>query len=347
MLLLDTALHLAATIRNRVSSSESMRVRDGTTFQPSSPSDLLDFSGSCIGNNQSFGTGSLVDQSSASQDVQYAEFSMVENRPTAREMNAYQSHNVVETRHRAAPSCNGPPAECTRGDHRQSELYQNSVRPVSDLTGPVTFKSDRAIEGLSSTEIRAGIGAGVWGAVGRAVGSLLGATNLSSSSDIFAGREVPRTFHQEFTSGGKNESGVAVDRGQGRPPTDAELRVIHLSQSSAQSRGPVGCKINADVTTVNCQERDVDDNGPSTGSDDDGMPATTTMPLLSLTPLQPPPDVLAAMGQRRRRSLTPPPDVRAALERARAERERGGVGCSNSQGEDDVETLVGSNGDIM
>lgn len=296
-------------------------MRDRTIFHPSS---LPGFCCSYTEKEQSSSTGRLVDQSTTSQGVQHAEYSMIQSRPTQREIDTCQSHNHVETRHRAAPSVlshTGPLAEFSGANH---ELYENSVRPISDSTQSATFKSERAIEPLPSTNTRAGIGTGVWGAVGRAVGSLLGATNLSSAGNTrtCATREIPGSFHQEIASD-EDCIAMATDRGQGRSLTDAELRAMYLSQRSAQSRDPAGgYKIDDNHTIVDHKGRDVDDNGPTTASNDgdDDIAVTAILPL-SLIPLQPPPDVLAAMGQRRRRSLTPPPDVRQALERARAQRE--------------------------
>lgn len=212
----------------------------------------------------------------------------------------------------------------------------------------------------------AGTGTGIWGVVGRAVSVLLGSAAASSKCRDPWDTTV-KTSRTRLGQGSlSSDEGVtiAVDNypDKRRPPTDEELRAMtsvaqawprpsrppSSSQEGVQEGDGFTGTSQLNVPTMDCtRHHAVEDTQCSealdSGDRDDnhhhGM-----MPL-SLTPMQPPPDVLAVMRQPRRRSLAPPPDVLAAMERARASRRKqgGDVRDGHSQetrGEADTRALV-------
>lgn len=112
-----------------------------------------------------------------------------------------------------------------------------------------------------------------------------------------------------------------------RPPTDAELRARRMTGLSLPDypAGPRSTSSAGKAPTVVVAEQ--------LGSPPSTLQVTAKVPL-SLTPMQPPPDVLAAMkgrsggGRRLPRSGTPPADVAAALEEARVRTGQGGGGVA-------------------
>lgn len=141
------------------------------------------------------------------------------------------------------------------------------------------------------------VGSDIWSTVGRAFGSLLGGG--AGLGDRGGG---PGHSPDNDRPPASQSPPDLLNR---RPPTDSELRA-RLPNSSSPARYPSngteytqGLSAAASTITV-----------------------TTKMPL-SLTPMRPPPDVLAvmkertAMGRRRQRSSDLPADLAADLEKAR------------------------------
>lgn len=152
---------------------------------------------------------------------------------------------------------------------------------------------------------------GVWSVVGRAIDSLIGGGAGS-------------------TRCARSPSGVAVESDDSeqesvehrRPPTDAELRArMRAAGSPSSESGPkhasgvggfVGARGSSDAGSAQ-------EIGPTSATEH----VVANVPI-ALTPMQPPPDVLAAMkgraasGRRRQRFSTPPDDVAVALAKTRA-----------------------------
>ena len=144
---------------------------------------------------------------------------------------------------------------------------------------------------------------GVWSAMGRAIDSLIG--TISSG-----GGNPQHHTESELESSSHSTEQDRVEPRHRRPPTDAELRarVVHSPPSGQPRSRPR-------QTSEAAGSREFE--APS------ATEKTTVKVPISLTPMQPPPDVLAAMkgraavGRRRARFTAPPADVVAALETTR------------------------------
>lgn len=149
----------------------------------------------------------------------------------------------------------------------------------------------------------------VWGAVRRVFGSFIGGGGGNS-----CGGDGSLSENASFT-----ESQSPQDYAKLRPPTDAELRARMTSLQLSES-----------LMTRSTSANDTQTTAQRLGSPPSTLLVNATMPL-SLTPMQPPPDVLAAIkgrlggGRHHLRSVTPPADVAAALERAKARVGQGGI----------------------
>lgn len=141
---------------------------------------------------------------------------------------------------------------------------------------------------------------GLWSVVGRAIDSFIGGGNVGHQ-----GRSPSAADGRDDS----DDNNLVADC-NGRPPTDAELRATAgPEEGSAPVNGP-------DVSHVapHFQLPPSDEQ--------------VNMPI-SLTPMQPPPDVLAAMkgraavGKRRPRFTSPPADVAEALGKIRESKRYG------------------------
>lgn len=173
-------------------------------------------------------------------------------------------------------------------------------------------EQEATTKAINSSSAPSRTGSGVWSAVGRAFDYMTG------GGDGRAGRDG---------SGSSAESDdctlnkLPSDHPTWRPPTDSELRegTAGMASSTSSKRVPRKGPAGATCADTMGDSRRVD-TSPETESHD------TTVPL-SLTPMQPPPDVLAAMkgrvatGQRQQFS-TPPADVVAAIGNAAETRKR-------------------------
>lgn len=175
---------------------------------------------------------------------------------------------------------------------------------------------------------------GVWSVVGRAIDSLIGGGNgTSDGAQIISGSE-------EGGDDSEQEAvDVDVDHPNLRPPTDAELRtrMRTVTRTGMRTVDSPSSKPGAKHTLGPGRfDGAVSSSQEGQGSAPDTEQPSTTgtgqvavkVPI-SLTPMQPPPDVVAAMkgraalGGRRPRFSTPPDDVAAALERTREAKNRG------------------------
>lgn len=195
-------------------------------------------------------------------------------------------------------------------------------------TGPCTESESRegSEEEEEEEERRVDSGApsrlrtGVWSVVGRAIDSLIGGGNGNSD-----GAQIRSTSRSEEETDDSEQE--ATDHPNGRPPTDAELRArmrtadSPLSKSGSKHTSRAGMFVGGTSSSQAGGAADAEPP-PTTGQ------VTVKVPI-SLTPMQPPPDVVAAMkgraslGGRRPRFSTPPDDVAAALERTREAKNRG------------------------
>lgn len=322
-------------------------MRDRTAMNPSRHSGLIDHNDGYILDNGSANTDQFMAQSSSAQCLKYAEHLKIQDiGPALRQKNGYEQHkyDVARARHQAMP-CNGyrnvPRLEFDQNE-RQVDRATNEMRGRHDSTGEShvwhpsdlagstkTSERDRATEASPSSKLIAGTGGGVWVAVARTMGSILGAANIGG------GGGNGKTFCRD------NDPLVGdIDPCRGRPPTDDELRHLFPSHKSVDPYRDAARnhEHDANITTeAGGDEHTADDSDiPSEG---DNVP---------FEPMKPPPDVLAAMRQTRRRSITPPPEVTAALEKARAEKSRTARVCRNSLGENDASaTSAYSRGRIL
>lgn len=167
---------------------------------------------------------------------------------------------------------------------------------------------------------------GVWSAVSRVIDTLIG-TGGGRGSCQGQSRPEPEGNHSEHGD-------IDMHRHQ-RPPTDAELRarMAHsLSSISGCRHSEVGSLGMPSSVPLDTQER-----GPSHTAEQLQVNVTTNLPI-SLTPMQPPPDVLAVMkgrsatGRRRPRFAPPPADIAAALENSQVSSKHGGLGAHEDVG---------------
>lgn len=185
---------------------------------------------------------------------------------------------------------------CTMGESRDGDLEQESPQNAG-----------------APSRIRGGI----WSVIGRAIGSFVGVASNGNDGHNDRSGSLPE--------GDGSEQDHMEHRTQ-RPPTDNELRAkMELSPSSTS-----GSK-----RTSGLASRFVGASGPGTLSNPPEIesPSTTEQATvnvpISLSPMQPPPDVLAVMkgraavGQRRPRFLSPPADVAAVLGKTREQRKHG------------------------
>lgn len=152
---------------------------------------------------------------------------------------------------------------------------------------------------------------GVWSAVGRAIDSLMGTIGTGGPH-----------HHSESgleSSHPSDEQGLIEqdhEHRHQRPPTDDELIRARMVGSPSSESG------------YQPQQQHTSEVGSSPEFEAPLASGTTTVKVpISLTPMQPPPDVLAAMkgrrreaasvGRRRPRFSAPPADVVAALEKTR------------------------------
>lgn len=149
----------------------------------------------------------------------------------------------------------------------------------------------------------------VWGAVRRVFDSFIGGGGGNSCEG-----DGSLSENISFT-----ESQSPQDYAKLRPPTDAELRARMTTLQLPES-----------LLTRSTSASNTQTTAQRLGSPPSTLLVTATMPL-SLTPMQPPPDVLAAIkgrlggGRHHPRSGTPPADVAAALEKAKARAGQGGT----------------------
>lgn len=182
-------------------------------------------------------------------------------------------------------------------------------------------------ESPSSAGAPSEIRGGVWSFVGRAIGSL-----VSGGSNGSRGHQDHSESRPESDSSSQQDR---IEQRNQRPPTDTELRArIVLSPSltseSKNISGPASTFVGA--------------SGPGTLGDPpelDSPPSTEQVAAnvpISLTPMQPPPDVLAVMkcraavGQRRPRFPAPPADVAAVLGKTREQGKDGRSGVHDGAG---------------
>lgn len=178
---------------------------------------------------------------------------------------------------------------------------------------PTRVEQEATVEATIGSSAPSRAGNGVWSAVGRAFDYITG------SGDGHDDRDGP---------GSSAESDdCALNKPPGdhpptwRPPTDSELRegAAGVAPSSSSKRVPREGSAGATCAGTMGDSRQVD-TSLETESHDAKVP-------LSLTPMQPPPDVLAAMkgrvaaGQRQQFSA-PPADVAAAIGNAAERRQR-------------------------
>lgn len=215
----------------------------------------------------------------------------------------------------------------------RNQLGVHQVSRPQEIEERRNCESQLAVKTSVSMTMRAG----VWGALGRAVGSFLGRINGDDERNSL-GNEAETSPSSNNDSGHTSE----VDPRNQRPPTDFELFAMYSSPSSRGMSGSrLGHVVRESVTlteSANTGALVTEGNSMRKSQNVDTSPtnghAATKMPL-SLTPMQPPPDVVAAMQtkggvrgkqQLRQRSMTPPPDVVIALEKLRVDRnQREGV----------------------
>ncbi len=183
-------------------------------------------------------------------------------------------------------------------------------------------------------------GKGVWSAVGRAIDSLIGLRTIGN------GGSGPHHHHHSESGIESSHPPDEQDRMEHdhehrhqRPPTDDELTRARRVRSPCSEPG-----------AQPQQQQHTSELGSSLEFKASFASGTTTAKVpISLTPMQPPPDVLAAMKGRRRESAavgrrhprfsTPPADVVAALEKTRKttldNRHDGGPALGEDRGEHD------------
>lgn len=174
-------------------------------------------------------------------------------------------------------------------------------------------EQEATVEGTIGSSSPPRAGSGVWSAVGRAFDYITGGDDgrddrdgpgSSAESDDCALNKPPSDHPPTW-----------------RPPTDSELRdgTAGMAPSSSSKRVPREGSAGATCVGTMGDSRKVD-TSLETESHDAKVP-------LSLTPMQPPPDVLAAMKERvaagqRQQFSAPPADVAAAIGNAAERRQR-------------------------
>lgn len=192
-------------------------------------------------------------------------------------------------------------------------------------------ESEGESPGDSHSEIPSRLRAGVWSVVGRAIDSLIGGGNGGGGDG--AQNRVGSAEERRSDAPEQESPAVELEHGRPRPPTDAELQarmgtgmgVTRAGSPSSKSAGPKHTPAYQPAATPETE-------APSTMGQV-ALKAGVKVPI-SLTPMQPPPDVLAAMkdraasGHGRPRFTAPPDDVAAALEKTRGVKnyDHGGVG---------------------
>lgn len=176
-------------------------------------------------------------------------------------------------------------------------------------------------ESPSNAGAPSGVRGGVWSVVERVIGSFVSGGSTGSGHDQDPSRPVP-------DSDGSEQDRIE-HRSIQRPPTDTELRARMARSSSSKlgSKHTTGAVSRfAGVSRPDTLGNPLDlESAPTTEQ------ATANVPI-SLTPMQPPPDVLAVMkgraavGQRRPRFSAPPADVAIVLDKAREQKKRGHTG---------------------
>lgn len=210
------------------------------------------------------------------------------------------------------------------GSGQRDSSRGSDPTPVVYAANDGTSRIREPHNALSSQEppVEAGVpsrigGGGLWGLFGRAFDSFVG-----GGGDRGSGH--PRDPGPEPEVETRAIDQPPGDHSRRRPPTDNELRArrVRSLSSKAESRAVL------EAVSVGAARGDVASDAQELDSPSTTESVTTRIPL-SLTPMQPPPDVLAAMqgraaaGPRRQVFSSPPADVAAALDRAMERRKHG------------------------
>lgn len=167
---------------------------------------------------------------------------------------------------------------------------------------------------------------GVWSAVSRVIDTLIGTGGGKGYVQGQSGPE-PEGDHSEHGD-------VDMHRHQ-RPPTDAELRA-RIAHSLSSTSGSRHSEVEA-LGMPGSVPLDTQESGSLHAAEQPQVNVTTNLPI-SLTPMQPPPDVLAAMkgrsarGMGRPRFAAPPADIAAVLENNQVSSKHGGLGAHEDVG---------------
>lgn len=173
-------------------------------------------------------------------------------------------------------------------------------------------------ESPSNAGAPSGVGGRVWSVVGRVIGSF-----VSGGSTGSGGHQDPSGPLPERDG---SEQDPVKHRGIQRPPTDTELRARMARSPSSKSGSKHATGVESRFAEVSGP--DTLGNPPELESPTTTEQATANVPI-SLTPMQPPPDVLAVMkgraavGQRRPRCSAPPADIAIVLDKTREQRKHG------------------------
>eukprot|EP00752_Nemacystus_decipiens_P011913 g10564.t1 len=224
----------------------------------------------------------------------------------------------------------GERSECRQGLSKEYTPRGGQTEERAETNGMTESESepDSEEEPPANSGVPSRLRTGVWSVVGRAIDSLIGGGGRGSSDDAHS---RPRSEAE-----GDDSDQETIDNPSRRPPTDAELRARMRATGSQSSE--LGSKHASGARRVDGAARSSrlepgsapDTEQPSTSAMGQAAAVQVKVPI-SLTPMQPPPDVVAAikgraaLGSRRPRFSTPPDDVAAALERTREEANKRGL----------------------
>lgn len=201
-------------------------------------------------------------------------------------------------------------------------------RQVSTRTVGESRDGDLEEESPANAGAPSGIRGGVWSVVGRAIDSFVGGGSNGSGGHQDRSGSIPE-------SDGRSEQDRIEHRNQ-RPPTDTELRA-RMARSPSSKSGSKHTSGVASSSFVGASGPDTLGNPPQLEPPPTTEQVTVNVPI-SLSPMQPPPDVLAVMkgraaaGQRRPRLSAPPADVAEVLETTREQRKHGRGGVHHGAG---------------
>ena len=202
----------------------------------------------------------------------------------------------------------------TRRRYKRTTPRDETPDVSSDSYGSrhMRVEQEATMKAINSSSTPSRTGSGVWSAVGRAFDYMTGGGD---------GRDDRDGSGSSTESDDNTLNKLPSDHPTWRPPTDSELQEGTAGMASSSSSKRTPREGSADAT---CADTMADSRRGDTSLETESH--DTKVPL-SLTPMQPPPDVLAAMkgrvatGQRQQFSA-PPADVAAAIGNAAERRKR-------------------------